>query len=177
MKPSNSNLSLLFLSMILSTFACTPQTESLKSEVEKNPIIGAWEMQSVEWITSDTTYTIKKAQPGLFTFTDNSYTIMWTPIEEKRTPFVNLSEPTKEEMIAGFQSVIFNGGSYVSTDSTVTTTAKIAKVPGFEGGKQFYDFNIENNILQLTMFDETYPDGKKPEWYGKFKTRFTLKKA
>jgi len=168
---------LLYLSVSFLYAACTQQTNTPLEQEEGNALMGAWEMSSVEWITKDTTYTIKNAQPGLFTFTENRYTIMWTPIEEARVPFKKLSEPTKDEMIAGFQSVVFNGGKYTYTDSLVTSTAHIAKVPGFEGGKQFYTYKIDGDILQLTMYDETYPNGDKPEWFGKFKTRFTLKKV
>jgi hypothetical protein len=50
----------------------------------------------------------------------------------------------------------------------------MAKVPGFEGGKQYYTYKIDQNKLDIMMFDETYPDGKKPSWYGKMKVRFKM---
>ncbi len=109
--------------------------------------------------------------------TSDSYSIMWTPTEEPRTPFQILSKPTDEELKSGFGSIVFNGGTYKYSDSTITTTAKIAKVPGFEGGKQFYNYKLSNNKMELTMFDEIYPDGTRPEWYGKFQTKFVLKKV
>ena len=56
----------------------------------------------------------------------------------------------------------------------MTTIADIAKVPGFEDGKQFYRMNFDNNLLELVMYDETYPNGDKPEWYGKLKVKFIL---
>jgi len=158
--------------------ACKTDVSNVVSEFETNkPFLGAWEMVSIEWITKDTTYSIMQAQPGLFTFTDTRYSIMWTPTEEPRAAFKLLSDPTEEEIIAGFRSVIFNGGKYASTDSTITTTANIAKVPGFEGGKQFYNYEVKGETMILTMHDETYPNGDKPTWSGEYQTRFTMKKS
>ena len=164
---------------IIFHFFLACNTNSIK-EVEtksKFPLIGSWEMSSIYWITDDTTYSIESAQPGLLMIGANRYSIMWTPIDQPRKPFKSLSKPTDEEMKTGFRSIVFNAGLYEKTDSTLTTTAQIAKVPGFEDGKQYYRYNIKDDILELTMFDETYPDGQKPEWFGKFVTKFILKKV
>ncbi len=164
--------SFLILCLLLS---CT--ITSKKSEQKKdNALLGSWEMKQIEWISADTVYTIEKAQPGIFMVTPERYTTIWTPTEEVRKPFVTLSAPTEEEIIAGFSSIVFNAGSYTSTDSTITTEAHIAKVPGFEGGRQFYDYTLRMDTLSITMFDETYPDGSKPDWAGKWKTCFTMKR-
>lgn len=170
--------SLLYLVTFMITIllaACQGQKEEVNVNSEpKNPLLGSWEMKKIHWITTDTTYTINQSQPGLFLVTPNSYSIMWTPTPEPRVPFEVLSQPTDEELKAGFRSIVFNGGSYEINDSTFTTTALVAKVPGFEGGKQFYNYSLNNNQLTLTMYDETYPDGKKPEWFGRLKTKFVL---
>jgi hypothetical protein len=139
--------------------------------------MGAWNMQSVYWVRNDNTYSIEKVQPGIFIFTENNYSIQWTPTNDPRVAFKNLSNPTNEEILAGFRSVVFNAGRYSYTDSTVTTLAEIAKVPGFEGGKQFYNYHIVGDTLTITMFDETYPDGTKPDWSGSLSVRFVLKKV
>lgn len=178
----NNLQSSILICLILSVFSCTP-TNSLVQEndannpqvtTQINPLLGSWKMNAVHWITSDTTYSIDNAQEGLFLFTPNSYSIMWTPTEEPRVAFVDLSKPTDDELKAGFRSVVFNGGSYEITDSTLTTTAYIAKVPGFESGIQYYRYSITNNLLRLTMFDETYPNGDKPAWSGRYVTEFVM---
>mgnify|MGYP000312510904 FL=1 len=87
-----------------------------------------------------------------------------------------MSNPTEEEIKAGFSSIVFNSGTYTSTDSTMVTEAIIAKVPGFEGGKQYYRYILEGNQLSFTMYDETYPDGSKPQWSGLWKTKFIFDK-
>ncbi len=141
------------------------------------PLLGTWEVKSIAWISKDTVHTIAKAQPGMFLFTPTGYSLMWTPTPGPRTPFRKLAEPDSLEIRSGFASIVFNAGSYRYTDSTLVTTAKIAKVPGFEKGTQFYDYRMLGEKLQLTMYDETYPDGTKPDWSGTWKTRFILEKV
>lgn len=169
----------LSILVISSFFSCNESKIKQKdqSSINVNPLKGAWEITMIHWISTDTTYTIKKAEPGLFFFTDMKYAIMWTPTRKPRVPFKELSKPTDAEFIAGFKSVVFNAGNYIFTDSTATATAMIAKVPGFEGGKQYYKYDIQDKTLNLTMYDETYPDGTKPSWSGKWKTKFVMKKV
>lgn len=175
MKTNSIKSFALFLILGLAIFAC--QTNSSNTPSTPHPLLGSWEMTAIHWITADTTYSVHEAQPGIFMIDSSKYTIMWTPLNEPRTPFENLSEPTDEEMKAGFRSIVFNGGTHEMTDSTLTTTAQIAKVPGFEGGQQFYKYSIDNNQLTMIMFDETYPDGTKPSWYGKYQTKFIFTKV
>lgn len=159
----------LLLLMLLLT-ACNQH----KLPVPNNPLLGSWTMQKITWISKDKSHPLVNPHEGIFLFTPNSYSIQWTPTAKPRTPFVLLSKPTDKEKMAGFASVVFNAGSYQYTDKTVTATAYIAKVPGFEEGKQFYTYSINEDTLTITMFDETYPDGTKPEWSGKWKTEFVL---
>ncbi len=144
--------------------------------VVDNPLLGAWQVRSVHWHSAEKTHTIDAAQPGVFLFTERGYSIMWTPTREPRVPFAVLSKPTDAEMMAGFKSVVFNGGSYQLNPATreLTTTAQVAKVPGFEGGLQHYSYRFDGEVLHLTMVDETYPDGSKPEWSGVWQTEFVL---
>jgi len=167
----------VFYISVLFLIAITFSSLTKEKIIVENSVIGAWNMKSVNWITKDTTYRLDNIQPGIFIFTKNYYSIMWTPLEKPREPFKELSKPTNEEIIKGFRSVVFNSGTYTITDSTLTSTALIAKVPGFEGGKQFYRYQITEDTLNIKMFDETYPDGTKPKWSGKYVTEFILTRA
>lgn len=162
---------------LVSLIACAPEQKEISKPAIKNPLLGSWEVSSIHWITSDTTYSIDNAQPGIFIIDEKRYCNMWTPTRTPRVPFVDLSKPTEEEMKVGFSTVVFNAGSYEMTDTTFITTAHIAKVPGFEGGIQYYSYEINGDMMALTMFDETYPNGSKPEWFGKYKTKFMLQKV
>ncbi|TMM53359.1 lipocalin-like domain-containing protein [Maribacter algarum] len=142
----------------------------------KNTLEGSWNLTEVRWVSVDTTFYLKKPQLGLFLITPERYSIIWSPTEEKRKPFYNLSNPTDEEIKSGFRSIVFNSGSYSQTDSILVTTANLAKVPGFAGGKQFYTYSLSENQLSLMMYDETYPNGEKPKWSGVWKTNFLFEK-
>lgn len=141
-----------------------------------NQLLGSWSLKEVNWISADTTHILKKDKLGMLLLTEDSYSIMWSPIQKERTPFKELSNPTDEEIINGFRSIVFNAGIYMATDSTLTTTSIIAKVPGFESGKQFYTHTVNNNFLTLTMTDEVYPNGRKPSWSGTWQTKFIFHK-
>jgi len=160
----------LFILLLLGVFSSC-------SKHIKNSVKGAWKVNEIYWFTPDTTYTIKNAQPGIFMVSDATYSFIWTPINEKRTAFKKLSNPTKEEIISGFKSIVFNAGGYVKTDSIFQIKATIAKVPGFEGGIQTFTYEIkDNDRLKLKMIDETYPNGDKPSWYGKLETLFVMER-
>ncbi|GAB5523206.1 MAG: hypothetical protein Roseis2KO_10780 [Roseivirga sp.] len=140
----------------------------------ENPLTGSWRVQEIHYIQADTIIKVEKVHGGRVTFSENNYHLLYNPWINPRKPFEKLAKPTKEEMIYGFQTLVFNSGTYVYTDSTVVTTADIAKVPGFEGGIQYYNYRLKGEELELTMYDETYPDGNKPEWYQKLKVLFKL---
>ena len=171
---------ILFLFCIVVLTGCQEVDSNLLSEGNKslreNRLLGSWDVKEVHWISNDTTVTIEHAQPGILMLTPERYSIIWTPTRHARAPFKILSKPTDDEIKSGFRSIVFNSGTYLMTDSTITTKALLAKVPGFEGGMQFYDYQLKNKILTLTMYDETYPDGTKPDWAGIWKTQFVLGK-
>ena len=142
----------------------------------KNNLIGSWKVQEIHYQYPDSTYIFKEQDYGRFIFTNTNYALMYNPRMQKRIPFKNLSKPEPEETINAFRSMVFNTGTYIIKDNVVNTTADIAKVPGFEGGQQFYKITVNEESLELVMFDETYPDGNKPEWYGNLKVKFILNK-
>lgn len=161
-------LSVLLVSML---FSCNTNNENVEKE---NHLLGSWKMQEIHYIYADTTYIGKPITYGTILFTPKRYSLLYNPWTTKRKAFDTLSKPSDKEIKAAFKSIVFNSGSYIFTDSTVTTTADMAKVPGFEGGKQYYKYNIDKEKLAIMMFDETYPNGDKPEWFGKLKIKFKM---
>lgn len=167
---------LFLLTILASLCACGPKR--LINVAPGKPILmGNWEVQELHWVSPDKTRSIVPAQTGMFMLNETRYAIMWTPTPTSRTPFGVLASPTDEELKAGFNSIAFNAGTYELTDSVITTTAIIAKVPGFEGGKQFFRYHIDHSTLTLVMFDETYPNGTKPSWSGKLEVKLVLKRV
>lgn len=160
-------------------YACDVPTRgrtSAPATKEKSNLNGSWRINEIHWHTKDTTYSIDNAQPGFVVFTDEAYALMWTRTKDARTPFVDLSNPTSEEMIAGFKSVVFNSGTFITKKDTLITKAAIAKVPGFEGGTQYYTYKRDGAQLYLRMYDEIYPNGDHPEWAGIFELAFKLER-
>ncbi|KAG1654379.1 23S rRNA pseudouridine(2604) synthase [Nymphon striatum] len=126
----------------------------------------SWNLEEVNWVSKDTTHILKRNKLGILLITDESYGIIWSPTQDDRIPFKKLSNPTDEEILNGFRSIVFNAGTYIKTDSTMTSTSTIAKVPGFEGasreGKVVHieesgnDFNHPNNLVVVQHGDNTY---------------------
>ncbi|MCK8481138.1 lipocalin-like domain-containing protein [Psychroserpens algicola] len=166
----------LLISIVILTLLSACNSPKKEVTNHSNPLEGSWKMQEIHYIYTDTTYVGKPITYGTFVFAPKRYSLLYNPWTTERKAFDTLSKPTDAEIKAAFQSIVFNSGSYIYTDSTVTTTADMAKVPGFEGGQQFYTYTIKNDMLDIMMFDETYPDGNKPEWYGKLKVLFKMKK-
>lgn len=162
------------------TLAKGYENNELKSYIEQkrnadNPLIGSWQLQIINYVYADTTYTIN-AHQGSLLIGKNRYSIMYNPSWKAREAFKNLSKPTDDEILAGFRSIVFNSGPYEIIDDVMLAIPDIAKVPGFEGGKQYYRFKIESDQLTFRMYDETYPNGEKPEWYGKVEVEFIFKR-
>lgn len=166
----------LILLLVTAFFAIACNSTKKENEDIVNPLEGSWKMQEIHYIYADTTYIGKPITYGTILFAPKRYSLLYNPWTTERKAFDTLSKPTDQEIKAAFQSIVFNSGSYEYTDSTVITTADMAKVPGFEGGKQFYRYSIENDQLDIMMYDETYPNGEKPEWFGKLKVLFKMKK-
>lgn len=167
----------IYIACLLGLFSLTScQTNTTKQAV-LNPLLGAWEVKSVTWKSESNTQKIESAQPGMFLFNENHYALMWSPKQTPRTPFVNLSKPTDQEILNGFRTIVFNAGSYHIDEQQLVATARVAKVPGFEGGQIYYRYEFRAGVLLLTMYDEIYPDGSKPDWSGKWQTQFALVKA
>lgn len=160
----------IFLILLL-CFGCQKQNR------EKNKLLGAWSIEEVSWQSKDTTVSIIPSQKGMLVVTPKHYSISWCPIQEGRSAFHNLSQPNELEVLQAFKTIVFNSGGYRLKKGDFITEATIAKVPGFEGGKQFYQYQVlDNENLRLTLYDETYPSGEKPNWHGTWKTIFSLRK-
>ena len=147
--------------------------ENLRSK--EHSIIGSWKFSEIEFIYADTTYKVNPLQGNLLV-SKGRYSIMYSPSSEPREAFESLSNPSDDEVLKAFKSIVFNSGYYELKDKVFIATPDIAKVPGFEGGKQYYSYSIDGETLKFKLFDETYPNGEKPEWYQKLEILFIMKR-
>ncbi|MTI89632.1 MAG: hypothetical protein FH748_16900 [Balneolaceae bacterium] len=162
------------------TLAITYGNKAVKKYIEKirnrnNPLLGSWKIKEIRYIYNNTTYKVYPPQ-GFLLIAEGRYSIMYAPQSKLRTAFSSFSNPTDEEVIMGFKKIVFNSGYYQLKDHTFIATPDIAKVPGFEGGKQYYSYSVNEDSLTFTLFDETYANGWKPDWYKKLKALFILEK-
>ncbi|WP_020537731.1 ankyrin repeat domain-containing protein [Lewinella cohaerens] len=137
---------------------------------------GSWKMEQIAYLYPDTTYLIDAPAPGIFVVSPERYVIQYHPSKNNRAPFADFTNPTCEELRAAFQGLVFNTGQFHLTDSLFIAQPNIARVPGFEGARQVYNYQISRQQLVLTLEDEQYPDGTRPDWVGKISVRFTLSK-
>jgi hypothetical protein len=158
--------------LLVSFFGCQ-QNQKTNSKVALD-FEGGWKLVEFNYFNQDTSVNVPNTS-GMFIFGDGSYSVLWT--RGVRTPFVDLSNPSDDEIKAAFNSIIFNMGTYEVSNDTIITKSQVARVPGFEGGGYIYKFNrINEDSLQLKVVDEYYPDGTHPEWIKDTKMEFVLVK-
>lgn len=151
--------------------------DSIEQPTNRNhALLGTWIIEEIQYIYSDTTYLVSMNYKGRLIVGADSYSIMYNPYGSARESPGSLSNMTDEEKLYSFKTIVFNSGTYKLTGSDFITTSEVAKVAGFEGGIQYYRIDDASQKIALTMYDETYPDGGKPEWYGKLEVRFILSK-
>jgi len=75
---------------------------------------------------------------------------MYVPGNKPRALY-KAQEPTNEEKISAFDSLIANTGTYEISGSTLTIHPIVARNPNFmAGGSDKYQFRIEGTTLTLT---------------------------
>ena len=95
--------------------------------------------------------TIDPAQPGLFIFTDRYYSAVYSLGAEPRPLSAAGFTPTPEEKVAQYDTIIVNTGTYEASGSTITFRPMVAKSPEFIGGHSTMDFQINGDVLTLTV--------------------------
>lgn len=160
----------LTLTAMLTSFFLEAQS------IKKEDLLGSYTLKEINYIYADTTIEVNPSQDGFFILSPQRYAIAYNPGLNPRVAFDNLSNPTEEEILAGFRSFAFNSGAYSFENNTLTALPDFAKVPGFEGGEQVYETDWDSRFLTLTMYDETYPSGEKPAWYEKLEIKLYFEK-
>ena len=122
-----------------------------------NPLQGVWSLTAVD--PGEGSAVIDPSQPGLYIFTEGYYSGVYAPGAEPRVPSAAPFEPTPEEMVAQYESIIVNTGTYEISGSTVTFRPVIAKSPGFVGGHAMAEFQIAGDALTLTFQSIVSADG------------------
>ncbi len=170
----NDQTTTLALAENMEMTALVTQLKTFQDNLQQ--LSGSWKVRQIAYLYPDTTYLIDAPAPGIFVVSPERYVIQYHPSKNSRPPFADFTNPTCEELKTAFQGLVFNTGSFHLTDSLFIAHPDIARVPGFEGARQVYHYQISDERLLLTLKDEQYPDGTRPEWVGKISVRFTLVK-
>lgn len=140
--------------------AACQQAPSSEPSAPANELVGAWSLVAID--PGDGSPLIDPSQPGLYIFTDDHYTAVFNPGAEVRTKAAVSFQPTQDETISQFGSIIVNAGTYQISGSTVTFRPMIAKSPAFVGGQQTSTFEVNADTLRLSQTTIVSADGVSP---------------
>ena len=138
---------------LLGIVAC----DNAPSSEPSSPLHGVWSMTASD--PGDGTAVIDPSQPGIYIFAEGYYSGVYAPLAELRVPSEVPFQPTDEEMLAQYESIIVNTGTYETSGSTVTFRPILAKSPGFVGGSSTATFTVEGNTLTLEWLTVESSDG------------------
>ena len=128
---------------------------------EVKGVVGVWQIKQVA--TQSGALITDKPLPGLFIFTPNHYSMLWV-LSTKTEPFAERWNPTDDEKIKRFNSLIINSGTYEIKDSTLTTYPVVARIPELMGGEQLCEYRLESDTMWLKFVDEYSFDGIQAPW-------------
>ena len=138
------------------TVACQ-QVPSSEPASSANELVGVWSMTAVD--PGDGSPVIEPSQPGLYIFADGYYSAVYAPGTDPRIQSEVSFQPTQEEMVVQYETIIVNTGTYEISGSMVTFRPIIAKSPGFVGGHQTSTFRVDGDTLVLTLETVIAADG------------------
>ncbi len=142
---------------VLVVTACGDQ--AAQEAAAANPLLGAWSMTAIA--DNDGTM-IEPSQPGVFIFTEDHYSAVYSLGADPRPPSATAFAPTSDEMVAQYQTIIVNTGTYDVSGSTITYRPMVAKSPEFVGGHSTMDYAIDGNTLTLNTTSVVSADGMSP---------------
>ena len=122
-----------------------------------NPLHGVWSMSKMTPGGGGTT--IDPSQPGLFIFTEGHYSAVYSLGSEPRPRSATSFNPTSEEKVAQFDTIIVNTGIYDVSGPTITFRPLVARSPEFIGGQSMMDFQIDGDVLTLKVQSVVNADG------------------
>jgi hypothetical protein len=134
-----------------------------KQKSEPINILGVWQVREIarqDLARSHVEYPL----PSIFIFTEHHYSMMWLPSVESQKPFAQRWDPSDQEKIERFNSLIVNAGTYEIEEATLTAHPVVARIPDFVGGKLVCEYRIENGTMWLKFLDEYSFDGVQAPW-------------
>lgn len=134
--------------VLWTTLSCRPEGTAAKAAPSDNPLLGVW---SVTKTSSSDGGSIDPSQPGLFLFTDGHYSAVYSLGADPRPLSAEAFDPTSDEKVAQYDTIIVNTGTYEADGSTITFRPMLAKSPEFVSGHSVMEYQIEGDTLELTV--------------------------
>ena len=124
-----------------------------------DPLAGAWEVAAI----GDTSgASIDPAGPGQFIFSNGRYSAVFTVDVTERMPSATAFDPTDEEKVAQYDTIIVNSGTYEIDGDQVTLRPLVAKSPEYIGGSSTMTFQVEGDVLMTTTQSLVSAGGGSP---------------
>ena len=152
-RPLPTHLALLALIVV----AACGQSPPADPPATASPLEGVWSMTASD--PGDGSPLIDPSQAGLYIFAEGYYSGVYAPGPDPRVPSETMFQPTPDEMLVQYETIIVNTGTYEISGSTVTFRPIIAKSPGFVGGQATAEFQVEGETLTLTFQTIVATDG------------------
>jgi ketosteroid isomerase-like protein len=133
---------------------------------------GAWVVTSLQ---SSDGAAIDPAGPGQFIFLDGRYSAVYTVGVTERRKSVEAFDPTEEEMVEQYDTIIVNSGTYQVEGNELTLRPLVAKSPEFIGGSSTMEFSVNGDTLTTKIRQLTSANGISPE--GAIGSTMTLRRV
>ena len=137
-----------------------------------DPLAGVW---LVTTLTAPDGETIDPAGPGQFIFADGRYSAVYSLGAEERPHAAVGFNPTADEKVAQYDTIIVNSGTYEVDGSEFTLRPIIAKTPEYAGGSSTLEFHVDGNVLTTVTRSITSVDGASPD--GAIESSMTLRRV
>lgn len=139
-------LRVVSIQTVLLALAGCAQPPASDADNRSSPLQGVWSVVRVDLPDGSA---IDPAQPGLYIFTTSHYSAVYTPGAGPRVKSATSFVPTTDEMVAQYQTLIVDSGSYEINGSSFTLRPMIAKSPGVVGGYLTGTFSLSGDTLVL----------------------------
>ena len=124
----------------------------IASALAQETIQGAWKIMETSVTSADTSYTNVQTQPSLLIFTEKHYSLMRVRGNEPRQLYANPEERADTEIVAAYNSITANSGTYEISGSAHKRKVMVAKNPNFmaEASTLTFTYKIDGDTLWLT---------------------------
>lgn len=143
--------------LVLATSCAGATVESERASAGE--LDGAWRLVSSETIGPDGTRYPGHRYESLLLIFDGYYSMNWAFGPQESDYFSERFNPTDEEKLARYSSLLVNAGRFEIDGGLLTIHPEFALVPEFVGGVGEFEYSLNRGILQLVWRKIESADG------------------